>query len=118
MIRDAEAHSQEDRRRREEVEARNQADTVAYQVERRLQELGDRAPLHEKARAEQLITEVRDLLRQESSDVARLRQLTSDLQQIGYSLAAAGTGQEAGVRSQAGAGTDDDVIDAEYRPGR
>jgi molecular chaperone DnaK len=124
MIRDAAAHSQEDMRRREEVEARNQADSVAYQVERQLQELGERAPLHEKARAEQLITEVRDLVRQESTDVARLRQLTSDLQQLGYSLASAAAGQQAGVGGRgggpsAGSGAgDDDVIDAEFRPGQ
>jgi molecular chaperone DnaK len=143
MVRDAEAHSQEDQRRREEVEARNQADTVAYQVERRLQELGARAPLHEKARAEQLITEVRDLVRQAGearfgasgserqrrgpdpgTDVARLRQLTSDLQQIGYSLASAGADQQAGVGGQSAPGAqgtgaaDDDVIDAEFRPGQ
>ncbi|MCL6554096.1 MAG: molecular chaperone DnaK, partial [Firmicutes bacterium] len=52
MIRDAEAHAAEDRRRREEVEARNNLDSLAYQVERRLKELGDRAPSHERARAE------------------------------------------------------------------
>jgi hypothetical protein len=58
------------------------------------------------------------------ADVARLRQLTSDLQQIGYSLASAGADQQASVGSQSapgaqGAGaTDDDVIDAEFRPGQ
>jgi molecular chaperone DnaK len=122
MVRDAEAHRQGDQRRREEIEARNQADTAAYQVERQLRELGDRAPLHEKARAEQLITEVRDLVKQESSDVARLRQLTSDLQQISASLAAAAGGPAGGpgpggAEARTGAGTEEeDVIDAEYRP--
>jgi molecular chaperone DnaK len=125
MIRDADAHRQDDQRRHEEVEARNQADSVAYQVERQMQELGERAPLHEKARAEQLVTEVRDLVRQQSTDVARLRQLASDLQQIGYSLvSAASAGPQAGVGQQAGPGDrgagheDEDVIDAEFRPGR
>src|SRR5207302_9115396 len=46
MVADAQRHAAEDRQRREAVEARNQADTVAYQVERQLHELGDRAPMH------------------------------------------------------------------------
>src|SRR5262250_179496 len=86
MVRDAQSHADEDRRRREEVEARNNADSMAYQVERQLKELGDRAPANEKARAEQLINEVRELVRTQSTDVARLRQVTSDLQQILYGL--------------------------------
>ena len=52
MVSDAQRHAAEDRQQREAVEARNQADTVAYQVERQLYELGDRAPMHERARAE------------------------------------------------------------------
>ena len=63
MVKDAEAHADEDRRRREEIEVRNQADSVAYQVERQLRELGDRAPANEKARAEQLIGEIRDAIK-------------------------------------------------------
>src|SRR5262247_608014 len=52
MVADAQQHAAEDRQQREAVEARNQADTVAYQVERQLHELGDRVPMHERARAE------------------------------------------------------------------
>src|SRR5215510_7520095 len=94
MVRDAQSHADEDRRRREEVEVRNNADSMAYQVERQLRELGDRAPANEKARAEQLINEVRELVRTQSSDVSKLRQLTSDLQQILYGLASAATAQQ------------------------
>ena len=120
MVADAQSHSEEDRRRREEVEARNSADTIAYQVERQITELGDRAPLNEKARAEQLITEIRELVKNNSSDVARLRQLTGDLQQVAYGLSSAygqqrppgGPGGTSG--SQQGGGNDD-VIDAEFK---
>ncbi|HET8562920.1 MAG TPA: molecular chaperone DnaK, partial [Candidatus Binatia bacterium] len=59
MVADAQAHSEEDRKRREEIEARNNADSMAYQVERQLRDLGDRVPPNEKARAEQMIAEVR-----------------------------------------------------------
>ena len=52
MVRDAETHADEDRRRKEEVEARNNADSMAHQVEKQLSELGDRAPANERARAD------------------------------------------------------------------
>ena len=111
MIKDAEAHAAEDRRRREEVEARNNLDSLAYQVERRLKELGDRAPVHERARAESLIEEARRLVKENSTDLSRLRNLASDLQQILYGLAtASGPGGENRGR--------DDVIDADFREAR
>jgi molecular chaperone DnaK len=121
MIKDAEAHSEEDKRRREEIEIANHADSLAYQVERQLRELGDRAPLNEKARAEQLISETRSLIRNNPSDTARLRQLASDLQQIAYGLtsAASGQGPSAAPQDDAGARSkppgSEDVVDAEFR---
>jgi molecular chaperone DnaK len=108
MVRDAEAHADEDRRRKEEVEARNNADAMAHQVEKQLQELGERAPVNEKARAEEMINQVRELVKTQSSDVARLRQLTNDLQQILYGLAAVET-------RKTGTGGPDDVIDADFK---
>ena len=65
MVKDAQAHTEEDKRRREEIEVRNNADSIAYQVERQVNDLGDRAPVNEKARAEQLIAEVRGLVKNE-----------------------------------------------------
>ncbi|MDQ1469313.1 MAG: molecular chaperone DnaK, partial [Bryobacterales bacterium] len=121
MIKDAEAHSEEDKRRREEIEIANHADSLAYQVERQLRELGDRAPVNEKARAEQLISETRSLIRNNPSDTARLRQLASDLQQIAYGLtsAASGQGPSAAPQDDAGARSkppgSEDVVDAEFR---
>ena len=121
MVSDAQAHSDEDRKRREEVEARNTADSVAYQVERQIKELGDRVPMNEKARTEQLISEIRELVQSNSTDVARLRQLTSDLQQVAHGLASAayaqatsaGAGGTSGGSQSPGGG--DDVIDAEFK---
>ncbi|MGH9939197.1 MAG: Hsp70 family protein, partial [Blastocatellia bacterium] len=130
MVSDAQSHADEDRRRREEVEARNHADAISYQVERQLQELGDRAPANDKARAEQLISEIRQLVKDNSSDIARLRQLASDLQQLGHGLAssaytqaaAGGAGpQTGGTQTRSGgprpesAGGGDEVIDAEFK---
>jgi molecular chaperone DnaK len=123
MVADAQQHAAEDRRQREAVEARNQADTVAYQVERQLHDLGDRAPMHERARAEQMIQEIRQLVKDQSTDMARLRQLSSDLQQLAAGLAASSYAQEtAGTAGRAGedgrrrGGAPDEVIDAEFRP--
>jgi molecular chaperone DnaK len=123
MVSDAQQHATEDRRQREEVEARNHADTIAYQVERQVQELGDRAPLHEKARAENMIHEIRQMVQNQSTDMARLRQLSSDLQQLATGLAATGYAQEtAGSTSSADrngrqrGGAPDEVIDAEFKP--
>jgi len=123
MVSDAQRHAAEDRRQREAVEARNQADTVAYQVERQLYELGDRVPMHERARAENIIQEIRQLVKEQSIDMARLRQLSSDLQQLAAGLATSSYAQEtAGSASSAGrdgrqrGGAADEVIDAEFKP--
>jgi molecular chaperone DnaK len=119
MISDAQAHSEEDRKRREEVEARNTADSLAHQVERQIRELGDRVPVNERARADQLISEIRELVKSQSTDVARLRQLTSDLQQITYGLSSAAYSQTTSAGAQPGETTrsdaSDDVIDADFK---
>jgi molecular chaperone DnaK len=126
MIQDAQKHAAEDRTRRELVEARNNADALAYNVERSINELGDRIPAHERARAEALINDIRSAIKDEGTTVDRLRQLTSDLQQVAHSLASA-TYEQAGAAAGAAAGAggggggtsggaDDDVIDAEYTP--
>jgi molecular chaperone DnaK len=120
MVKDAQGHADEDRRRHEEVEARNAANSVAYQAERQIAELGVSVPLNEKARAEQLIADIQQLTKGESSDIARLRQLTSDLQQLVYGLASVSQGSTAadGPQSTTPPPGGDDVIDAEFRPSK
>ena len=123
MVKDAQAHADEDKRRREEVEVRNQADSAAYQVERQVRELGDRVPSNEKARAGQLISQVRDALKSSSPDLSQLRQLASDLQQIGYALTSAASQPQPSGRAQGdgrpgpqpGAAKEEEVIDAEFK---
>jgi molecular chaperone DnaK len=120
MIAEAEQHQEEDRRLRELADARNELDSAAYQVERRLNELGDRAPAHEKARAEMLVSDAREAIKGEAP-LDRLRSLTAELQQVYYGLAAAPSGDggptpgEPGGPPGGGPG-DDDVIDAEFTP--
>lgn len=119
MIREAEAHSAGDKKRREKVEAANQADSLAYQVERQLKDLGEKIPAHEKARCEQLIDEIRQAVK-EDAPADRLQSLVSDLQQAAHGMSAAAYQQSTGEASvqasggQRSTGTDEDVIDAEF----
>jgi molecular chaperone DnaK len=121
MVRESEANRGEDQRLREQVDARNQLDSAAYQVERLLRERGDEVAMHEKARAEQLVADARQAM-QEDAPVDRLRSLTQELQTMYQSLSSvqAGTGgptADVGSGATGGAtagGADDDVIDAEF----
>lgn len=115
MIRDAQTHAAEDKTRRQEVDLRNQADSLAYQVERTLNEMGDRVAVHEKARAEQLVADTRAALK-ESAATERLRTLSSDLEQMLHSLSAAAYQQTRGAagRGPSASRAADDVVDAEF----
>jgi molecular chaperone DnaK len=135
MVSEAGRHAEEDRRRKEAIEARNEADTLAYQVERALRDLGDKVPAHEKARCEQLIAEIRRAVKEEAP-AERVRQLKGELQQASYNVsqaayqqaqgggaggpgAAGGSppgGGSPGGAAKPGSGDQggDDVIDAEY----
>ncbi|MGW0007240.1 molecular chaperone DnaK [Nocardia grenadensis] len=115
MLAEAERNRSEDEALRKAVDARNALDSVAYQVERRLAELGDSAPPHDKARAEMLVADARKAVN-EGASPAEVQPLTSELQQLLYGLAPVQTGGD-GHRAD-GEGTasseDDDVIDAEF----
>ncbi|MFF0850418.1 molecular chaperone DnaK [Streptomyces sp. NPDC003280] len=125
MVQEAESNRGQDQALREAVDARNELDAIAYQVERRLNELGEAAPAHEKARAEMLVAEARDAVRNEAG-VDKARPLISELQQVHAGLAAHQAGAAASGPSdtagpdgsgQGGAGADEDVIDAEFDKG-
>jgi molecular chaperone DnaK len=120
MVQDAQAHAADDKGRHETIEARNQADSLAYQMERTLKDLGDKIPMHEKARAEHLIEETRGAVKDETVGKERYQQLASDLQQA-LQMSASAAYQQAGKTedksSRAGSaqpGGGDDVVDAEF----
>jgi molecular chaperone DnaK len=123
MIREAEQHAEEDRQRREEIDARNELDSLAYRVEQLVNDLGDRLPVHEKARAEQLVADARQAIN-EQAGVDRVRPLISDLQQMVQALPAAASSAAATGGNGAGAGVgadgaatdeaDEEVVDAEF----
>jgi molecular chaperone DnaK len=126
MVREAEAHAEEDRRRREEIDARNELDSLAYQAEQLLAQLGDRVPLHDRARTEQLIADARRAI-EEQAGLDRVRPLVSDLQQLVQALpsaaaAAEPAGSAAGPQGDGApegatadqSSSEDDVVDAEF----
>jgi molecular chaperone DnaK len=113
MVQDAERHRDEDRRLRELTDARNDLDTAAYQVERILVERGDSLPVHEKARAENLVADARQALKDESG-LDQLRTLTAELQQV-YQILSSGPQPAPGEQAVPPPRDDsDDVIDAEF----
>ena len=119
MVREAELHAQEDRQRREEIETRNRADSMAYQAERTLQEMGDRIPANLRSEVEDKIKAVRDALA--GSDLTRVRSAADDLertmQRVGqeaYSEAGATAGASDGT-SGAASGNEPGTVEGEYR---
>jgi molecular chaperone DnaK len=115
MVADAERNREEDARLRQEVDARNELDSTAHQVDRRLGELGEQVPVHEKARAEQLVEDAHTAVR-EQAPLDRVRALTAELQQVYHSLGSttADTGAPPPQPGEQPAGGDDDVIDADF----
>jgi molecular chaperone DnaK len=114
MVADAERHRDEDARLRELTDARNALDTAAYQVERLLTDRGDAVAMHEKARAENLVSDARQALKEETP-LPRLRELTGELQQVYHGLGAV-SGPQGGQSGTPQDDGGDDVIDAEFTP--
>jgi molecular chaperone DnaK len=135
MVREAESNAAEDKQHRQAVEERNQAEGLAYQVEKALHDLGGKVPEHERSHCEQLITDIRKAI-QEQAPLERVRELKEQLQQVSYNISSAaygqpgygqpdggggayraqggnGQGQQSGTATENGR-TDDDVIDAEF----
>jgi molecular chaperone DnaK len=94
MVREAKQHEAEDRRRKELVEARNNADALIYQTEKALRDLGDKVPANDRATIEGTISELNTA--KNGDDTARIRQLTEQLQQASYAI-----GQQAYAAQQA-----------------
>ena len=116
MVKDAEAHAEEDKRRKEEVEIRNNADALVNATEQTLAEVGDKAPEDVKKQAEEAIAEAKDALG--GSDVDAIKAATEKMQAAGYKLAEvvySTQGAEAGDAATAAESTPaDDTIEADY----
>jgi molecular chaperone DnaK len=122
MVHDAESHAEDDRRRREEVEVRNEADNAAYTAEKTLRDLGDRIPADLKSDVDTKIADVRAALG--TDDIERMRSAKDALQQAMYKVSeqiySAGSGGSGGTGGEGqptdGSGpADDDTVDAQFK---
>jgi molecular chaperone DnaK len=124
MVKDAEAHAEEDRKRREEAEVRNQADTLVYQTEKLLKEQGDKISGDEKSAVEDKLGELKSALG--GSDIDAIRNATDALMSASQTFtqklyeaasaegsAAGASGPGTGPSDAASQPADDDVVDAE-----
>ena len=130
MVKEAESNATADRERRERIDLKNQADSLAYQAEKQIEELGDKVPEADKTKVQELSKNLKEAIAQEDFD--RIKSVMTELQQALYSIssnlyqgagggdAGGGAGTPPGDDSGSGgggAGTpggDDDVIDAEF----
>jgi len=130
MVEDAAAHEEEDKKRREQVEARNKADQLAYGVEKALEEVKDKLPAEKVADVEAKVKSLRDAI--EANDTAAIASRSTELEaamkeiaEVAYSAAAGatdgapegGSGDSTGTASDDGGKGDEDVIDAEFEEG-
>jgi len=118
MIREAQQHEREDQRRRELAEARNNADSLIYTVEKSLKELGERVPATDRGRIETVVADLREAIK--GDDIARIRSLTEQLQQASYALSQqlyqqGGTNGKGPTTGGPASGDDRDVVEGEYR---
>jgi molecular chaperone DnaK len=125
MKREAETHADEDKKRKELIEARNTADNAIYTAEKALRDLGDKVPADVKSKVETEIGNVRTALG--SDDAARIKSATEQLfqvvQQIGASVYQGSApeagptpgGEEPGTDGEQKPGGDEDVVDGEFR---
>ena len=119
MVKDAEAHAEEDKKRKEEVETRNNCDALVNATEQTLNELGDKVPADSKSAAEEAINEAKTAL--SGTDIDTIKADTEKLQQAGYKLAEVAYSQQQGAEGAAGAAgaaagaqSDDGPIEADY----
>ena len=114
MVKDAEAHAEEDKKQKEEVEVRNQTDSLCYSTEQTLNELGDKVSADVKSKAETAIADAKKAL--EGSDVEAIKAAGESLQSVAYELAQVvyADAQQQTDGATGAQPADDDVVDADY----
>ena len=114
MVKDAESHAEEDKKQKEEVEARNQTDSLCYSTEQTLAELGDKVSGDLKSKAESAIADAKKAL--EGSDIEAIKAAGESLQSVAYELAQIvyADAQAASAGAEGAASGSDDVVDADY----
>ena len=117
MVKEAKEHEAEDRRRRELADARNTADTLAYQAEKSLRELGDKVPAQDREQIQNKIDALKKAM--EGEDIQEIKRLTEEVQQASYALsqqlyAQAATPEKEAEGERPG-GDEGDVVEGEFR---
>ena len=118
MVRDAEAHAEDDKKFRELVETRNKADSTLHGVEQSLKDLGDKVPGEERAKVESAISDLKAVIKDDDKDkiekkLEALLAASQAIAQMAYA-AQAGAGEGAAGAAPAGGKDDGDVLDAEF----
>jgi molecular chaperone DnaK len=121
MVRDAEVNASADQERREKIDLKNQAESLAYQTEKQLKDLGDKIPADDKTKLEGMVAELRQAINAEDYD--KMKSLPNEMQQLLYNISSnlyQGAGAPGAAPSDDGGATGgsapsgDDVIDAEF----
>jgi len=122
LVKDAELHAEEDKKKKEQVEVRNNADALIYSTEKTIKELGDKVDEETKSKVEAVIPNLKKAI--ENNDVDEIKRLSEELTQASHKLAEAMYQQSAAEQAaqgagaennaQAGAAPDDDVVDADF----
>jgi molecular chaperone DnaK len=128
LVKDAEMHAEEDKHRKELIEARNHADAMVYSVEKNIKEFGDKVDAAEKGKIEEAITKTKKAL--EGDDIEAIKKAQDELMTVSHKLAEAmyaktaggqggpgadgGAQQQTGDQQQASGKKNDDVVDADF----
>ena len=115
MVKDAELHKEDDKKRKDAVEARNQADALAHQTQKSLDELGEKIPAEDKERIQKALDELKETLKDENASKEQIDAKVKTLSEASHKLAEAMYKKDGAAGEQANGGKkkDDDVIDAE-----
>nr|WP_314734410.1 molecular chaperone DnaK [uncultured Campylobacter sp.] len=115
MVKDAELHKEDDKKRKDAVEARNQADALAHQTQKSLNELGEKIPAEDKERIQKALDELKETLKDENASKEQIDAKVKTLSEASHKLAEAMYKKDGAAGEQANGGKkkDDDVIDAE-----
>ena len=116
MVKDAESHAEEDKKRKDEIEVRNQVDSLAYSTEQTVKDLGDKVPEDQKQAVEEAVAEAKTAL--DGTDIEAIKKAGEKLTEVGQKLAeivyADAQAQTAGNNGAASNPSEPDVVDADY----
>ncbi len=117
MKQEAEAHASEDRKRRETVDARNEADTLIAVSEKTLTDAGDKAKPEDKTAVEEAIKELKEIKDNDDVDAikAKIQSLSEAIQKVGASMYETPSAEGGAQQPQGEAGSDEKPVDADYK---